>query len=69
MIVMTMVKVIIIIIIIIIITLMNKKTKNVFLIDLAVPNTHNLAKIIIYKQNKTTNKNTEPNPVDYYVSG
>ena len=26
------------------ITFMNKKTKNTFLIDIAVPNTHNLAK-------------------------
>ena len=33
-------------------TLMNKKTKNTFLIDIAVPNTHNLAKTITYKQNK-----------------
>jgi hypothetical protein len=32
------------------ITLMNKKTKNTFLIDLAVPNTHNLAKTITDKQ-------------------
>ena len=31
---------------------MNKKTKNTFLIDIAVPNTHNLAKTIIDKQNK-----------------
>jgi len=31
---------------------MNKKTKNTFLIDIAVPNTHNLAKIITEKQNK-----------------
>jgi len=32
----------------------NKKTKNTFLIDIrvAVPNTHNLAKTIIDKQNK-----------------
>ena len=28
------------------ITFMNKKTKNTFLIDIAVPNTHNLAKTI-----------------------
>ena len=34
------------------ITLMNKKTKNNFLIDIAVPNTHNLAKTIPDKQNK-----------------
>jgi len=31
---------------------MNKKTKNTFLIDTAVPNTQNLAKTIIVKQNK-----------------
>jgi len=31
---------------------MNKKTKNTFLIDIVVPNTHNLAKTITYKQNK-----------------
>jgi hypothetical protein len=31
---------------------MNKKTKNTFLIDIAVPNTHNLAKIITEKQEK-----------------
>jgi len=31
---------------------MNKKTKNTFLIDIAVPNTHNLAKTITDKQNK-----------------
>jgi hypothetical protein len=31
---------------------MNKKTKNAFLIDIAVPNTHNLAKTITDKQNK-----------------
>jgi len=31
---------------------MNKKTKDIFLIDIAVPNTHNLAKTIIDKQNK-----------------
>jgi hypothetical protein len=34
------------------ITFMNKKTKNTLLIDIAVPNTHNLAKTIIDKQNK-----------------
>ena len=34
------------------ITVMNKKTKNTFLIDIAVPNTHNLAKTITDKQNK-----------------
>jgi len=31
---------------------MNKKTKNTFLIDIAVPNTHNLAKTITDKQKK-----------------
>ena len=31
---------------------MNKKRKNIILIDLAVPNTHNLAKTITDKQNK-----------------
>ena len=31
---------------------MNKKTKNTFLIDIAVPNTHKLAKTITDKQNK-----------------
>jgi len=31
---------------------MNKKTKKTFLIDIAVPNTHNLAKTINDKQNK-----------------
>jgi hypothetical protein len=34
------------------ITFMKKKTKNTFLIDTAVPNTHNLAKAIPDKQNK-----------------
>jgi len=34
------------------ITFMNKKIKNTFLIDIAVPNTHNLAKTITDKQNK-----------------
>jgi hypothetical protein len=34
------------------ITVMNKTTKNTFLIDIAVPNTHNLAKIITEKQDK-----------------
>jgi len=34
------------------ITFMNKKTKNTCLIDIAVPNTHNLAKTITDKQNK-----------------
>jgi len=34
------------------ITFMNKKTKNTFLIDTALPNTHNLAKTITDKQNK-----------------
>jgi hypothetical protein len=32
------------------ITLTNKKTKNTFLIDIAIPNTHNLAKTITEKQ-------------------
>jgi hypothetical protein len=31
---------------------MNKKTKNTFLIDVPVPNTHNLVKTITDKQNK-----------------
>jgi hypothetical protein len=31
---------------------MNKKTKTTFLIDIAVPNTHNLAKTITDKQKK-----------------
>jgi 23S rRNA pseudoU1915 N3-methylase RlmH/ribosomal protein L37E len=34
------------------ITFMNKKTKNTFLIDIAIPNTQNLAKTITDKQNK-----------------
>jgi ribosomal protein L37E len=34
------------------ITFMNKKTKNTFFIDIAVPNTHNLTKTIGDKQNK-----------------
>jgi len=34
------------------VTFMNKKTKKPFLIDIAVPNTHNLAKTITDKQNK-----------------
>jgi len=34
------------------ITFMNKRTKNNFLIDIAVPNTHNLVKTITDKQNK-----------------
>ena len=34
------------------ITFMNKKTKNTFLTDIAVPNTHNLAKTITDKQKK-----------------
>ena len=34
------------------ITFMNKKTRNTFLIDIAVPNIHNLAKTITNKQNK-----------------
>jgi hypothetical protein len=33
-------------------TLMNKTTKNTFLVDIAVPNIHNLAKIITEKQEK-----------------
>jgi hypothetical protein len=31
---------------------MNKKTRNTLLIDIAIPNTHNLAKTITDKQNK-----------------
>jgi len=31
---------------------MNKKTRKTFLIDISVPNTHNLAKTITDKQNK-----------------
>ena len=31
---------------------MNKKIKNTFLVDIAVPNTHNLAKTTTDKQNK-----------------
>jgi len=34
------------------ITFMNKKIKNTFSIDIAVPNTHNLAKTITDEQNK-----------------
>ena len=34
------------------VTFMNKKSKNTFLIDIAVANTHNLAKTINDKQNK-----------------
>ena len=34
------------------ITFINKKTKNTFLVDIAVPSTHNLAKTITDKQNK-----------------
>ena len=34
------------------ITFMNKKTKDTFMIDIAVPNTHYLAKTITDKQNK-----------------
>ena len=37
------------------ITFINKKTKNSFLIDIALPNTHNLAKTIT--DNKTNTKN------------
>ena len=33
------------------VTFVNKKTKNTFLIDIAVSNTHNLAKTITDKQN------------------
>ena len=33
-------------------TFMNKKTRKTFLIDIAVPNTHNLAETITGKQNK-----------------
>jgi hypothetical protein len=33
-------------------TLMNEKTKNTLLIDIAVPNTHNLARTLTDKQNK-----------------
>ena len=36
-------------------TYMNKKTKNIFLVDIAVPNTHNLAKTITDKQKNTNN--------------
>jgi hypothetical protein len=39
-------------IIIIIIIIIIKKTKNTFLIDTAIPNTHNLAKTITEKQEK-----------------
>jgi len=31
---------------------MNKEIKKIFLIDIAVPNTHNFAKTLIDKQNK-----------------
>jgi hypothetical protein len=34
------------------ITFMNKKTKKTFLIDIAVPSTHNIARTITDKQNK-----------------
>jgi hypothetical protein len=34
------------------ITFTSKKTKNTFLIDIAIPNTYNLAKTITEKQNK-----------------
>jgi len=34
------------------VTFMNKRRKKTFLIDMAVPNTHNLAKTITEKQNK-----------------
>jgi len=37
------------------IAFINKKTKNTFLIDTAVPNTHNLAKTINDKQKNTKN--------------
>jgi hypothetical protein len=35
-----------------VLTFMNKKTKNTFMMDTAVPNTHNLARTISDKQNK-----------------
>jgi hypothetical protein len=35
-----------------VITLTNKKTKNTFLIDIAIPHTHNLAKTVAEKQKK-----------------
>ena len=38
---------------------MHKKTKITFLIDIAVPNTHNLTKTIIDKQNKYQELMTE----------
>jgi hypothetical protein len=41
------------------ITLTNKKAKNTFLIDIAVPNTHNLAKTIAEKQKKYQELATE----------
>jgi hypothetical protein len=34
------------------VTFTNKKTKHTFLIDIAIPNTHNLAKTITEEQNK-----------------
>jgi hypothetical protein len=37
------------------VTFMNKKTKNISLIDIVVPNTHNLTKTITDKQNNTKN--------------
>jgi hypothetical protein len=37
------------------ITLTNKKTKNTFPVDIAIPNTHNLAKTITEKQKKYKN--------------
>jgi len=38
---------------------MNKTKKNTFLIDIAVPNTHNLAKTVTDKQNKYQEKANE----------
>ena len=54
----TLVVVVVVVVVVIIIiittttTTTNKKIKNTFLIDIAVPNTHNLAKTITNKQNK-----------------
>ena len=41
------------------ITFKNKKTENIFLIDITVPNTHNLAKTITDKQRNTKNWRTK----------
>jgi len=41
------------------VSFMNKKTKNTFLLDIAVPNTHNLAKTITDKQNKYQERTNE----------